>query len=82
MDYCLKCSGEAIDQDGFCYSHSSDTEAKSSYIDSIGNRTMTKEQLEALIADDDLGLLKDDTTPEEWAMAQEFVRFFKSQGLI
>lgn len=45
---------------------------------------MTKEQLEALIADDEFGLLKDEYTytQEDIAFVNEFVRFFKSQGLI
>ncbi len=43
---------------------------------------MTKDQLEALIADDELGLLDEKYTQDEIEMANEFIRFFKSQGLI
>lgn len=43
---------------------------------------MDKQTLEAIIADDEHGLLDDHCTREELEMAAEFVRFFKSQGLI
>ena len=31
--WCLKCSGQAIDSEGFCYAHSSDISAKGSLVD-------------------------------------------------
>lgn len=46
------------------------------------NTEMTKEQLLYLIADDDCGLLDEEYSPEEIAIANEFVRFFKANKII